>query len=173
MKKENRKKEERLDQEIHNLEKDLARQYSDHSYQTICNLKYQRHDIYNKKAEYALFRLKSNFYEGGEKNGRLLARQLKQQDNTSNIPMIKKGNGVVTSSKDISEVFKKFYKDLYTSTCAPDTEEVETFFAGLNLPCISNEQKEQLDAPITEEEIRTTILAMKTGKSPGMDGFPG
>lgn len=112
MKKENRKKEEKLDQEIRNL----ARQYSDHLYQTICNLKYQLHDIYNKKAEYALFRLKSNFYEGGEKNGRLLARQLKQQDNSSNIPMIKKGNGVVTSLKDISEVFEKFYNDLYTST---------------------------------------------------------
>lgn len=26
--------------------------------------------------------------------------------------------------------------------------------------------------PITEEEIRVTILSMKTGKSPGLDGFP-
>lgn len=74
VKKENAKKEKRLDQEIRKLGKDLAMHYSDHLYQTICNLKYQLHDIYrpNKKAEYALFRLKTNFYEGGEKNGRLL-----------------------------------------------------------------------------------------------------
>lgn len=64
LKKEHKKKEEKLDEEIRNMEKDLARQYSDHLYQTICNLKYHLHDIYNRKAEYALFRLKSNFYEG-------------------------------------------------------------------------------------------------------------
>lgn len=116
--------------------------YSDHLYQTICKFKYELHDIYKKKAKYALFRLKTNFYEGGEKNGRLLARQLKQQDNANNIPMIKKGNGVVTSLKEI-EVFEKFYKDLYTSTCTPDIEEVETFFSGLNLPTIFSEQIEK------------------------------
>ena len=54
----------------------------------------------------------------------------------------------------------------------PDTEEAETFFVNLNIPTISNPHKEQFDAPITEKEIRTTILSMKTGTSPEMDGFP-
>lgn len=85
--------------------------------------------------------------------------------------MIKKGNGVVTSSKGINEVFEKFYIDLYTSTCTLDIEEVETFFSGLNLPTISSEQIKRMDAPITEEEIRATILSMETGRSPGLDGF--
>lgn len=55
---------------------------------------------------------------------------------------------------------------------SPNTEEVETSFSGLHLPTISNEQKEKLDVPITEEEIRATIRFMKTGKSPGLDDFP-
>lgn len=59
---------------------------------------------------------------------------------------------------------KSFIKELYISTCKPDTEEVETLLVGLNLPTISSEQKEQLDAPITEEENRATILSMKTGR---------
>lgn len=42
----------------------------------------------------------------------------------------------------------------------------------LNIPSISNEQKEHLDTPIPEEEIRSTILPMKTGKSSVMYGFP-
>ena len=29
-----------------------------------------------------------------------------------------------------------------------------------------------LDSPLTENEIRNAILGMKTGKSPGLDGFP-
>lgn len=171
-KKESADKERKLEKEIHNLEKELARHYSDNLYQNICNLKYKLHEIYNKKAEYALFRLKTSFYEGGEKNGKLLARQLKQQDNANNIPMIKKGNGVVTSSNEINGVFEKFYKDLYTSCSTSNMEEVENFFSGLLLPTISCEQREKLEAPITEEEIRATILSMKTGRSPGLDGFP-
>ena len=54
-------------------------------------------------------------------------------------------NGVVTSSKYINEVFEKFYKDLYTSTCKPDTEEAETFFAGHNLPTISKRNRKKLE----------------------------
>ena len=86
--------------------------------------------------------------------------------------MIKKDNGVVTSSKEINQVFKNFYKNLYTSSCAPNPEDTEAFFSGLHLPPISIEQKDMLDAQITDEEIRATISSMKTGKSPGLDGFP-
>lgn len=172
MKKENATKEKTLDKEIRKLEKELASHYSDNLYKTICNMKYQLQDRYNKKAEYALFRLKTNFYEGGKKNGRLLARQLKQQDNSSHIPIIKKDNGVVTSSKEINQVFKNFYENLYTSSCSPNPEDTETFFSSIHLPSVSKEQKDMLDAPITEEEIRATISSMKSGKSPGLDGFP-
>lgn len=65
MKKENANKENALDKEIQKFENELASHYSDKLYKT---------------AEYALFRIKTNFYEGGEKNGRLLARQLRHQD---------------------------------------------------------------------------------------------
>lgn len=86
--------------------------------------------------------------------------------------MITNGNRIVTSSKDINETFERFYKNLYTSSCSLDAEETETFFADLDVPAVSDEQREQFDAPITEEEIKTSILSMKTEKSPGMDGFP-
>lgn len=172
VKKSSLEREKTLDKEIRELEKDLARQYSNAKYQTICKLKYQLNDIYNKKAEYALFRLRTKFYEGGEKNGRLLARQLKQKDNLNNISMIKKDNQVVTSSKEINSIFKSFYQDLYTSAGVLNEEEVEKNFSGLQLPTLSNEQKIRLDAPIKEEEVRDAILSRKNGKSPGLDGFP-
>lgn len=70
-------KAKKLDIDIHKLDKELAKHFSVDRYQTICKMKYQLHDIYDKKAEYALFRLKTKFYEGGEKNGKILARQLK------------------------------------------------------------------------------------------------
>ena len=53
------------------------------------------------------------------------------------------------------------------SCSTSNMEEVENFFSGLLLPTISCEQREKLEAPITEEEIRATISYMKTGRSPG------
>ena len=71
---------------------------------------------------------------GGEKSGKLLARQLKRQDNSNNIPMIKKGDKVITSNKGINEVFEEFYRNLYTSECKPSEEETDAFFSGLEIP---------------------------------------
>lgn len=125
-----------------------------------------------RRAEYALFRLRTKFYEGGEKSGKLLARQLKQQESLTNISMIKKDDQVITSSKGINEVFKSFYQDLYTSSGIINEADIDKFFSGLDLPTLTTDQKERLDAPITEEEIKAAISSMENGRSPGMDGFP-
>ncbi len=97
-KKEGRDLVKKLEATICIMEKDLARHYSNDLYQDICKYKFQLHDIYNKKAEYALFRLQTRFYKGSEKAGKLLSRQLKQ--NAANIiPAIKKGNTMVSLTK--------------------------------------------------------------------------
>lgn len=49
---------------------------------SICNLKFQLHEIHSNKAQHALFRLKTNTYEGGDKGGKRRARQLQQQQTT-------------------------------------------------------------------------------------------
>lgn len=62
-----------LEKEIKDKELDLSKHFSDGKFQELCKLKYSLHEIYNKKAEYALYRLKTSFYESGEKMGKLLA----------------------------------------------------------------------------------------------------
>lgn len=42
----------------------------------------------------------------------------------------------------------------------------------MKLPTLSQKDKDNLDSPITEAEVRIAIKCMKTGKSPGVDGFP-
>lgn len=37
---------------------------------------------------------------------------------------------------------------------------------------MSPAQVEIVDAPVEESEVREAILSMKSGKSPGLDGFP-
>lgn len=63
-----------------------------------------------------MFRLKTNFYENGEKSGKLLSMQLKQREAGYVIPGIKNAKEeVVTSIKEINQVFQNFYSKLYTS----------------------------------------------------------
>lgn len=172
MKKERREILSDLEMKICALEKNLARQYSDELYQEICKYKYQLHDLYNAKAEHALFRLRTRFYEGGEKTGKLLSRQLKQQNAANIIPAIKKGDNMVSTTKEINSVFQTFYEQLYTAPCNADEEKVNQFFASMNLPTLDASQTKALDQPITEEEVRNAISSMKLGKSPGSDGLP-
>lgn len=61
----------------------LSEYFSELRYQELCRLKFQLNEINNKKVEYAWFRLKTNFYEGGEKTGKILARQVKEKHNSS------------------------------------------------------------------------------------------
>ena len=80
-----------------------------------------------KKAEYALHRLKTNVYEGGEKMGKLLARQLKDKISANTIPVIKKGDAQFF--KDINRIFQQFYEKLYISSISLNIseEDIEQF----------------------------------------------
>ncbi len=67
------------------------------------------HEICYKKAECAMFRLKTGFYENGEKSGKLLPRLLKQKEASYVIPGIKnKKGGVVTILRTSVKCFKTF-----------------------------------------------------------------
>lgn len=69
-------------------------------------------ETYNKKAEYDIFRLKSNYYESGEKCGKILARQLRQKEASYVVPAIKNEKGdLVTNTSDINKA--SLYNQLY------------------------------------------------------------
>ena len=95
--------------------------------------------MYNTNVEYALFRLRTTFYEEGEKASKLLSRQLKKQKSLNVIPVIKKGNNLVSSSKEINEVLKQFYRELYTSQVGQNQREISNFFSNITLPEVSAE----------------------------------
>lgn len=58
-KREQTRKLKYLETQLKDLEKELAEKHTDVLLKDICDLKFQINDIYNRKAEYALFRLKN------------------------------------------------------------------------------------------------------------------
>lgn len=100
----NKEKVKATESEIKSLDRELSLKYSEGGLKRICELKYQLNDICNKKAEYAMFRMRTAFYESGEKTGKLSARQLKQKNASFTISAIKKEKEeVVTNNFSLGE----------------------------------------------------------------------
>lgn len=115
---------------------------------------------------------RSNFYEHGEKSGKFLGNQLRWLRAKQLIAGVRTDNGNITSdSKVINEKFRAFYSNLYTSDCTVDSKVMDNFFSNLDIPSLSQDMRNNLEAPITEEEI-TAAISKQPGKSPGPDGLP-
>lgn len=162
-----------LESQLKDKENQLSLNYSNSLLNEVYKFKFELNEVFNKKAEYALFRTKANFFENGDKASKLLARQLKQQDAAYIILGIRNEQGeVVTETSEINHTFQRFYSNLYSSETSMDAGKIEALFSKMELPQLSSHQAEVVDAPITEAEVRAAVQSMKVGKSPGIDGFP-
>ena len=52
-------------------------------------------------------------------------------------------------------------------------EEMDKFLERYNLPRLNQEETENMNRPITSNEVETVIKNLPTNKSPGQDGFTG
>ena len=66
---------------------------------------------------------------------------------------------IVTDQQCILEEMKKFYEKLYTET--ETNTNIDEYLMGLNIPRLTNEQKNQLDEPITIKEVRVAEAQLK------------
>lgn len=48
---------------------------------------------------------------------------------------------------------------------------MDNFFSSLDLPSLSEEQKDLLNAPISKQEVLNAINGLQSGKAPGPDGL--
>ncbi len=67
---------------------------------------------------------------------------------------------------------KVFYTNLYKAETDFDEPICKQYLDKLELPQISQTDKESLEAPLSLEELHVSLKSLKKGKSPGLDGLP-
>ena len=67
---------------------------------------------------------------------------------------------------------RDYYKQLYASKM-DNMEEMDKFLERYNIPRLNQEKIENINRPITSNELETVIKNLPTNKSPGPDASQG
>lgn len=75
------------------------------------------------------------------------------------------------------DTFANYYSTLYKlrdnpNTPQPSLSDIQNFLDKLHLPLLTEDQLQNLKAPISNLEISKAIQSLPTGKSPGPNGLP-
>lgn len=122
-----------------------------------------------EKSKRKLFFCKQNLFEHGEKAGKLL---LHREDRPAVVISLSSDDGtMVLEPRRVTEIFRNFYTNLYTSTVGNAHSDVESFLGEIQLPHLTVQQMTDLDRSLSTEEIAEAIAAFPRSKSPGSDGL--
>ena len=173
IKKEYMRESERLEKEITVLEKDLQKVSSDTKKIQLANKKFQYNTLQTYRTEKLILRTNQRYYELGERAQKVLAWQLKEEQISRTINSIRTDQNIITyKPREINEVFKQFYTNLYHSESEKDEIKINNFLSKIQLPTISNEEQMGLNASFTLREVEEVLHSLQSNKSPGEDGFP-
>ena len=128
--------------------------------------------LYTNETAQLLLQTRHRSYEHGEKAGKLLALQIRKSAASRMITEICAQSGqTILDQQDINGEFEQFYTHLYSSESEGDPTLIDDFFSKLNIPTISEEDKAQLEEPLSLGELNNAIKSMQTSKAPGPDGY--
>ena len=66
---------------------------------------------------------------------------------------------------------ERYYRNRYTSKINVTENQFQQFTEDVQLPQLSNEERESLEGLLTFKECKTILTTFKNNKSPGEDGF--
>lgn len=175
LKKKNQMEQRKLELVLHDLRIRYNASPSEQLGNEIQVVKTSLEGLLTKRAEKSMFFMRQRLHEFANKPNRYLANLLRNKTSSRNIPCVKDSSGFLKYDiTEINNMFKSFYKQLYASQFKSlHIQDMQNFFSRLNLPKITETQRDDLCRPITQSEILKIIQLLPNNKAPGPDGFSG
>lgn len=152
---------EELNIKLHNCNNTVLHQVS----QDLESAKADLELMSQEKVKSIIFRSKAKYYSEGERSSKYFFALEKSNFNKKVMKALKQKDGTITREhKYIMLEQARFYRKLYKSN--PQVRFTLTNNTDISL---TQEQSEDMDQPITLEELSCSLMAMPNGKTPGMD----
>lgn len=125
------------------------------------------------EARQAWLATRSRVYQWGDKSGKMLYRLCQGTQQMQALPGLLDVHGApVTDPASIAESFAVYYEALYTPHESISASAVDAFLADLPPKALSDDVRDCLELPLTDEELGTALGGLNPGKAPGPNGFP-
>ena len=139
----------------------------------VIKIRAEINEIETKKTIANINKTKSWFFEKINKIDKPLARLIKKKRERTEINKIRNEKGeVTTDTAEIQSILRDYYRQLYANKM-DNLEEMGKLLERFNLRRLNQEETENMNRPITSNEIKTLIKNLPTNKSPGPDAFTG
>jgi len=163
----------KLERDIRKQEQEYIATKKEEHLNTLKKTRLEYNNLCTSKEEAAMARTRYHYYEFGNKTSKLLAWQIKKETSDKFIHSILTEDGrLLDNSPSINAEFKQFYENLYKTEQDADNIGAKRFMDGITLPKLQDEDRDLLDADISEMEVFKAINSLQNNKTPGPDGFP-
>lgn len=125
-----------------------------------------------EKTQAKLLRTHHRVYELGEQTGKMLA-WLKKRDQAARWvhKLILENDHPITDPNDIAEAFADHLETVYTAKSSMTSDDSRQLLGEMDLPTLTENDRDVLDADLTVEEICKAIYSVRSGKAMGPNGI--
>ncbi|KAL9974209.1 hypothetical protein ACROYT_G011222 [Oculina patagonica] len=135
-------------------------------------LKSELQSLYETKGKQAMFRAKCRWVGQGERPTKYFFNLEKRNYNKKTIRELRlEDESTTINAKQILDQIEAYFRDLYTSAKTFSHDEYNEFTQHLQIPKLSDEDRDSLEGPLSYEECKNVLESFQNDKSPGEDGF--
>ena len=166
-------KEQRIQQELKDANRLFENDPSASNRLRLDEIKEKLELLYEEKVKGIVIRARARWHEYGERSTKYFLNLEKRNHVKKHIRKLLISGSITTDPYRILAEQKRFYQNLYkTKDSVEATDSIEAFLNSLNIPKLSEEQRQSCEGRISTEECRTIIETFQNNKSPGNDGLP-